>query len=170
MGYNATIRNCTIEAGVVIGYTGDRSEIGGFAGRMQGTVENCVNHGTVKGVNYVGGIIATQRQRAWARATVQDCTFGGDCDRERPERRRHRRRRLLRRHLRAATASKVTVENCTAAGAVTGDTNVGGILGGDEYVAQAWDNVQVFLQEQHLHRQGLPATRTSVRSSAITRA
>lgn len=136
VGYNATIRNCTIEAGVVIGYTGDRNEIGGFAGRMQGTVENCVNHGTVKGKNYVGGIIATQ-DNAMGACTVKDCSFdgtvtgsrnvggivgGGYSDSSAPN------------------GCKVTVENCTAGGTVTGDTNVGGILGGDEYVAQAWDN------------------------------
>ncbi len=135
-GYNAIIRNCTIESGVVIGYTGELNEIGGLAGRMQGTIENCVNHGTVKGKNYVGGIIATQ-DNAMGKCDVLSCSFdgtvtgsrnvggivgGGYSDSSAPN------------------GCKVTVESCTAGGTVSGDTNVGGILGGDEYVAQAWDN------------------------------
>ncbi len=139
-GYNAIIRNCTIEKGVIIGYTGDRSEIGGFAGRMQGTVENCVNNGTVKGVNYVGGIVATI-DNALGKCDVLNCTFGGDViasgknvggivgsgycvDTSAPN------------------GMKITVENCTSTGVITGDTNVGGILGGEVCVAQSWDNVK----------------------------
>lgn len=48
----ASIKNCTIEAGAVIGCDGDQDMIGGFAGRMQGTIENCKNYGTVKGKKY----------------------------------------------------------------------------------------------------------------------
>ena len=59
--FTTTIRNCTIEEGVTIGYDGTQSEIGSIAGRMQGTVENCVSYATVKGVNYVGGIIGYYR-------------------------------------------------------------------------------------------------------------
>lgn len=36
-GFVATIRNCTIEKGVVVGYTGTESFIGSIAGRLQGT-------------------------------------------------------------------------------------------------------------------------------------
>ncbi len=38
--FEATVRNCTIEKDVVIGYDKDMNEIGAIAGRMQGTVEN----------------------------------------------------------------------------------------------------------------------------------
>ena len=138
-GYNAIIRNCTIESGVVIGYNGDSSEIGGFAGRMQGTIENCVNHGTVKGKDYVGGIIGTI-DNAMGACDVLSCTFdgkviasgsnaggivgGGYTDSSAPN------------------GKKVTVKSCNASGSVSGDSNVGGILGGDVYVAQSWDNVK----------------------------
>ena len=64
------------EEGVTIGYYGTQSEIGSIAGRMQGTVENCVSYATVKGVNYVGGIIGT-RDNAMGICTVNNCTFGG---------------------------------------------------------------------------------------------
>ena len=72
----ATIRNCTIEAGAVIGCDGDQNMIGGFAGRMQGTIENCKNYGTVKGKNVVGGIIGT-RDNALKTCTVKNCGFYG---------------------------------------------------------------------------------------------
>ncbi len=132
------IRNCMAEKGVVIGYDGTQSEIGSFAGRMLGTIENCVSYAEVKGVNYVGGIIAT-RDNALGVCTVRSCTFNGTV---------------------TATGEyaggivgggynandsapngvRITIENCIAAGTVSGVKNVGGILGGDEYVAQAWDS------------------------------
>lgn len=34
--------------------------IGSIAGRMQGSVENCVSYATVYGKDYVGGIIGTR--------------------------------------------------------------------------------------------------------------
>ncbi len=138
VGYNAIIRNCVIEKGVVIGYGGDQKEIGGFAGRMQGTIENCVNHGTVKGASYVGGIIGTI-DNAMGQCDVIGCTFdgtvtatgnnaggivgGGYSNSSAPN------------------GKKVTVKSCKASGTISGDKNVGGILGGDMYVAQSWDNV-----------------------------
>ncbi len=54
--FEATVRNCTIEKDVVIGYDKDMNEIGAIAGRMQGTVENCVSYADVYGTSYVGGI------------------------------------------------------------------------------------------------------------------
>ena len=135
-----TIRNCTIEEGVVIGYDGSQSEIGAFAGRFQGVIENCVSHATVKGVNYVGGIIGS-RDNAMGQCTVSKCSFDG-----------------------AVIASgkfaggitgamyigggapngvKTTIQGCTASGTVTGTENVGGITGGDRSVNQAWNEYSV---------------------------
>lgn len=135
-----TIRNCTIEEGVVIGYNGSQSEIGAFAGRFQGVIENCVSHATVKGVNYVGGIIGS-RDNAMGQCTVSKCSFDG-----------------------AVIASgkfaggitgamyigggapngvKTTIQGCTASGTVTGTENVGGITGGDRSVNQAWNEYSV---------------------------
>ena len=70
----ASIKNCTIEAGAVIGCDGDQNMIGGFAGRMQGTIENCKNYGTVKGKNIVGGIIGT-RDNALKTCTVKNLSL-----------------------------------------------------------------------------------------------
>lgn len=135
-----TIRNCTIEEGVVIGYDGSQSEIGAFAGRFQGVIENCVSHATVKGVNYVGGIIGS-RDNAMGQCTVSKCSFDG-----------------------AVIASgkfaggitgamyigggapngvKTTIQGCTVSGNVTGTENVGGITGGDRFVNQAWNEYSV---------------------------
>ena len=135
-----TIRNCTIEEGVVIGYDGSQSEIGAFAGRFQGVIENCVSHATVMGVNYVGGIIGS-RDNAMGQCTVSKCSFDG-----------------------AVIASgkfaggitgamyigggapngvKTTIQGCTVSGNVTGTENVGGITGGDRSVNQAWNEYSV---------------------------
>lgn len=135
-----TIRNCTIEEGVVIGYDGSQSEIGAFAGHFQGVIENCVSHATVKGVNYVGGIISS-RDNAMGQCTVSKCSFDG-----------------------AVIASgkfaggitgamyigggapngvKTTIQGCTVSGNVTGTENVGGITGGDRSVNQAWNEYSV---------------------------
>ena len=48
-GFEVTIRNCTAEEGVIIGYDGTQSEIGTFAGRAICKIENCESYATVKG-------------------------------------------------------------------------------------------------------------------------
>ena len=133
--YMATVRNCTIEDGVVIGYQKDQSMIGSIAGRFQGTIENCVSHADVYGVDYVGGIAATV-DNAMSGLTVKDCTFdgtvtasgeyaggivGGGYS-----------------NSTAPNGNRPTIINCKAGGSVSGADKVGGILGGDGYVAQNW--------------------------------
>ena len=131
----ATVRNCTVEAGVTVGCDGDQSMVGSFAGRMQGTVENCVSHATVKGANYVGGIIAT-RDNAIGEGTVENCTFdgtvqasgkyaGGIVGGGYPG-------------SAAPNGTKIIIKDCTSTGQITGATNVGGITGGDPSVIQGW--------------------------------
>lgn len=135
--FEATVRNCTIEKDVVIGYDKDVKEIGAIAGRMQGTVENCVSYATVYGTSYVGGIIGT-RDNALGNCSVIDCKFygtveasgelaggivGGGYD-----------------DSSAPNGRKVTINSCVSEGTVTGSDKVGGILGGDLYVAQSWQN------------------------------
>ena len=135
--FEATVRNCTIEKDVVIGYDKDMNEIGAIAGRMQGTVENCVSYATVYGTRYVGGIIGT-RDNAMGNCSVIGCKFygtveasgelaggiaGGGYD-----------------NSTAPNGCKITINSCSAEGSITGSDKVGGILGGDLYVAQTWDN------------------------------
>ncbi len=135
--FEATVRNCTIEKDVVIGYDKDVNEIGAIAGRMQGTVENCVSYATVYGTRYVGGIIGT-RDNAMGNCSVIGCKFygtveasgelaggiaGGGYD-----------------DSSAPNGCKITINSCVSEGTVTGSDKVGGILGADLYVAQTWDN------------------------------
>ena len=135
-GFVVDIRNCTVESGVVIGYNKDQEMIGSIAGRVQGTITNCTSAATVYGTNYVGGIIGT-RDNAMGTCKVTDCTFtgsviasgehaggivGGGYSNDS-----------------APNGIKITVQNCKVSGSVTGADKVGGILGGDSFVAQAWN-------------------------------
>ena len=135
--FTATVRNCTIEEGVTIGCDGDQPYIGSIAGRMQGTVENCVSYATVKGTSYVGGIIGT-RDNAMGECDVVTCTFGGTVE------------GISSvggivgggySNQTAPNGGRPTITGCTVTGTVSGSSSVGGILGGDEYVAQTWSNV-----------------------------
>lgn len=135
--FEATVRNCTIEKDVVIGYSKNEAEIGAIAGRMQGTVENCVSYAIVYGTSYVGGIIGT-RDNAMGNCSVIGCKFygtveasgevaggivGGGYD-----------------NSTAPNGCKITINSCSSEGSITGSDKVGGILGGDLYVAQTWNN------------------------------
>lgn len=139
----ATITNCTVENGVVVGYDKKQSQIGAIAGRMQGTIKNCVSYADVYGTDYVGGIIGT-RDNAMGTCEVIGSEFygtvtasgqhaggivGGGYDSSS-----------------APNGTKVTINNCVSEGTVTGSDKVGGILGGDTYVAQTWDNCQYSLR------------------------
>ena len=135
--FEATVRNCTIEKDVFIGYDRNENEIGSIAGRMQGTVEDCVSYAIVYGTSYVGGIIGT-RDNAMGNCSVIGCKFygtveasgevaggivGGGYD-----------------NSTAPNGCKITINSCSSEGSITGSDKVGGILGGDLYVAQTWNN------------------------------
>ena len=127
------IRNCTIEEGVVIGYDRQQSGIGGFAGEFNGWIENCMNHGTVYGVNTVGGIVADKGQTMRV-FNIRNCTFDG---------------KLVASGKGAGgivgsgyggtgwgigsapNTPAVTIYNCQMDGSVTGANDVGGILGAE---------------------------------------
>ena len=140
----ANIKNCTIEAGAVIGCDEDQNMIGGFAGRMQGTIENCKNYGTVKGKNIVGGIIGT-RDNALETCTVKNCGFYGSVIGEENVGGIVGSGYMTNNALTASAPNGQRINilgNTVDEGAtVSGKTNVGGILGSDLYVAQVWDNV-----------------------------
>ena len=143
--YESTIRNCTIEEGVTIGKT-TMDCVGSFAGRFQGTIENCVSYATVRGRAFVGGIIGC-RDNAMGNVTVKNCAFHGE--------------------VRTSTSAKAvnaggiiggmysdggldSAPNGIRAniignycdGTIKGKSNVGGILGGDAMIAQAWNSYE----------------------------
>ena len=137
-GFTVTIRDCTIEDNVIIGYSGTQSGIGSFAGKINGSVENCTSYATVKGTSYVGGIIAG-RDNAMSQCSVKNSAFhgtvessgsyaggivGGGYD-----------------NSTAPNGACPTILACTVDGTVNGNERVGGIFGGDGFVAQTWDNV-----------------------------
>lgn len=134
-GFVATVRNCVIEKNVIIGYNKDQSMIGSIAGRMQGTVENCVSYATVYGTSYVGGIVGT-RDNAMGISAINNCEFGGVVKAS-----AEHAGGILGGGYSNATAPngyRVEVTNCTSNGTVTGADKVGGIMGADTYVLQSW--------------------------------
>ena len=135
-GFVATIRNCTIEKNVVVGYAEDQYVIGSIAGRLQGTVENCVSYATVKGKSYVGGIVG-MRDNAMGQCEITNCRFAGN---------------VIASgdfvggivgggygNSTAPNGIRTSVQGCVVSGTILGKNNVGGILGGDAMVAQSWD-------------------------------
>lgn len=134
--FYVTIKNCTIEKDVVIGYNKDQTYIGSIAGRVHGTIDNCVSYATVYGKDYVGGIQGT-RDNAMGTYSVTNCEFygtvvasgdhaggivgGGYMDSSAPN------------------GYKICINDCTVNASITGADKVGGILGGDTFVVQAWN-------------------------------
>ena len=134
-GFVATVRNCTIEKDVIIGYNKDQNMIGSIAGRMQGTVENCVSYATVYGTKYVGGIVGT-RDNAMGISVITNCTFGGSVEASEDHA-----GGILGGGYSNGTAPngyRVEVTNCSSTGTITGADKVGGIMGADTYVLQSW--------------------------------
>ena len=137
-GFTVTIRNCVAEDGVTIGYTGNESKIGTFADRINGTIENCTSNATVKGKNYVGGLIGTM-DNAMGKCIIRNSEFhgtvissgsfaggiiGGGYSNDNS----------------APNGGRPSVIGCKVDGTVNGSRCVGGITGGDQYVAQTRNN------------------------------
>lgn len=134
-GYLVTIRNCVAEEGVVIGYDGTQSKIGTFAGRFNGTIDNCVSYATVYGVDSVGGIVGNQ-DNSMTTFKVTDCEFRGTVVASGEE---------------AGgiigsgyiggwgdNSKRPNITGCTVTGTITGENKVGGIQGGDSIVIQTY--------------------------------
>jgi len=142
IGTNGTVKNLAL-TGVLINSTGYGGYVGGIAGRNYGTIQNCSVTGSVSGYNNVGGIAGLNEGTvAWCRAagSVQgSSSIGG----------------IVGRNYQAtvefcAALNTVTstgfyaggivgnnssnnangaVRNCYAAGPVTGESRVGGVVG-----------------------------------------
>ena len=138
--FASKISGCTVEEGVVIGYDGTQSMVGSIAGRFNGTIENCTSAATVKGRDFVGGIVGS-RDQAMGTYEIFDCTFsgtveaegecvggiaGGNYD-----------------NSTAPNGGKPTIEGCSVSGNVIGADLVGGILGGDRIGIQAWSDARI---------------------------
>ena len=55
IGKDGSVSGCSF-SGIVIG--GGHHSAAGIASRCEGSIENCVNYGTIKGYNHAGGIVA----------------------------------------------------------------------------------------------------------------
>ena len=145
--YESTIKNCTIEKEVNIG-SRTNNYVGSFAGRFQGTIENCESYAIVWGTAYVGGIIGS-RDNAMGNVTVKNCKFhgtirtvntnsavnaggivGGTYDEN------------INDEDTAPNGQRINIINNYCDGTIKGKVNVGGILGGDHMVAQAWNDYE----------------------------
>ncbi len=135
-GFTAIIRNCTVEKDVVIGYDGKQTKIGSIAGRMQGVIENCTSSATVRGINDVGGIVGA-RDNALGTCTVKNCRFSGVVEASGDN--AGGIAGGVYSNSTAPNGVKMTIQACTVDGKIQGMKNVGGILGAELYVAQAWD-------------------------------
>ena len=134
-GYLVTIRDCVAEEGVVIGYDGTQSKIGTFAGRFNGTIENCVSYAAVYGVDSVGGIVGNQ-DNSMTTFKVIGCEFHGTVEASGEEAGGIIGSGYIGGW--ADNAMRPNILNCTVTGSVTGSNKVGGIQGGDSIVIQTY--------------------------------
>ena len=68
-----SITNCTVEKGVTIGYDGNENNIGSFGGDFNGNIINCKSYATVKGKNFVGGIVGSKGQTMAGQESLTTC-------------------------------------------------------------------------------------------------
>ena len=141
-GNTVTILNCTAQSSVKIGCNEDGSSaglpiIGSFAGSINGTVTNCTSSADVYGSNGVSGIVSCKGQ-SMGYFSVRNCVFLGNVY-------------ATGAYAGGIVASGyiadsapnspcVSIENCYVAGSISGKNYVGGILGGEAGVVQAWSN------------------------------
>ena len=146
-GINAVyFMDCTVEAGVTIGYDKKQSNIGSFGGQTSGYLLRCVSAADVYGKNNVGGLIGIKGQ-AMGPCNVSDSEFRGSVyasgnwaggiigsgyD-----------------VYSAPNTPGVCIENCVCSGSVTGADYVGGILGGEPVMEQCWDNGIGYIRNNH---------------------
>jgi hypothetical protein len=125
-GFGANnINNCVVEPSVIIGYDTAESGIGSFAGRFAGRVTNSVSYATVKGVNNVGGLVGVKNQFVGL-CEINNSGFIGDIIAE-----GERVGGIIGSGSETALAPVVTVKNCYVFGNISGQNDVGGILGSE---------------------------------------
>lgn len=144
------IVNCTVEEGVTIGYTKDKDYIGSLAGKLNGEILGCVSYADVYGRNCVGGLVG-EKDAAMGDYSVKNSAFlgsvtgtgknvggiagSGYSDGSAPNTR------------------CVTIENCYVDAVITGEDNVGGILGAEPVISQCWANGKGYLRNNHFYGQ-----------------
>ncbi|QIB67835.1 DUF4430 domain-containing protein [Aminipila butyrica] len=138
--------NCTVESNVKIGYnkttdaSSGLSNVGSFAGEVSGQFLNCVSYADVYGVNNVGGIGGVKGQSMGPYA-YSNCEFygtviaTGSCAGGIAAAGYN--------SISAPNTPCASVQNCIVAANITGTDKVGGILGGENGIAQNWGNAYI---------------------------
>ena len=107
IGSNGMVQNL----GVVNASVSGKSYVGGMAGQLAGTVQNCYSTGSVSGTNTIGGVVG------YAPGTVENCYSTASV---------------------SGAGNQVggvagfifgTVQNCYSTGSVSGKNDVGGVVG-----------------------------------------
>lgn len=132
-----TIRNSRIEDGVIIGYDKKQSNIGSFAGSINGSVINCISSADVYGVNSVGGLVGAKGQ-SMGICSIVSSSFAGNVHSTGS----YAGGIIARGYddITAPNTPVVTVSNCFVSGTVTGVDYVGGILGAEPTCEDCWSN------------------------------
>ncbi len=136
------ISNCTVEAGVKIGWDAEadapveQNAVGSFGGEYNGEISNCVSYADVYGNSSVGGILGIQGQSMSANR-VTNCAFYGTVNAT-----GERAGGIVGSGYDNTTApntTPVSIQNCVVGGSVTGADRVGGIYGSEGGLEQAWN-------------------------------
>lgn len=140
-GANAVrIRNCKIEDGVTVGYTGDQTGIGSFIGELNGSVTDCVSGAEVKGKDAVGGLVGRKGQ------AYGECVISGSAFTGRVSASGRGAGGIIGTGYESDSAPNtpvVSVRSCFAAAEVTGGDYVGGIIGSEAGVEEAWNDGEI---------------------------
>ena len=146
------INNCTVEAGVKIGWNAEKNAsagqkcIGSLAGEFNGIVVNCTSAATVYGSDHIGGLVAGKGQ-SMGLCDIYDSSFTGKVEAT---------GKFVGGILGAGyiagsapnTPCAVLINNYNT-GTITGADNVGGIFGGEGYDRQCWGNGKGYIQANY---------------------
>lgn len=149
-GNLVNIQNCIIQSGVTIGYDSTESEIGSFAGDFNGTISGCTSAADVYGVSNVGGLVGRKGQAMGPFAIVNSRFLGNVFATG------NRIGGIVGSAYYADSAPNtpvVSINNCYVVANVTGEDEVGGILGSEPVVEQCWGNGTGGVQNCFFHGQ-----------------
>lgn len=146
------INNCTVEAGVKVGWNAEKNAsagqkcIGSLAGEFNGIVVNCTSAATVYGTDHIGGLVAGKGQ-SMGYCDIYDSSFTGKVEAT---------GKFVGGILGAGyiagsapnTPCAVLINNYNT-GTITGADNVGGIFGGEGYDRQCWGNGKGYIQANY---------------------
>lgn len=122
--YGGTVRNVTVEGRVEVTSDSSRYGIAAIVGQLYGTtggVENCLNRASVKGGQYVGGIVGyVGYGSSSAQRFIKNCGNVGDVT--------SKGNRAA--GIAANISGQVAVENCYSTGSITGGSYAGGGIRG----------------------------------------